>query len=59
MYRNSNDKIIAGVCAGIAKSLDCDPFAIRIAFMLAFVLYGMGPLLYIVLWILMKPEGGA
>lgn len=59
MYRNLNDKVIGGVCSGLAKGFNCDAVAIRALFVLSFVFFGTGLLLYILLWILMKPEGGA
>ena len=58
MRRNLNDKMIAGVCSGLAKEMGIDTTVVRLSFMLAFVLWGIGPLVYIILWILMKPEVG-
>lgn len=51
LKRNQQEKMIAGVCAGLADYFDVDVTWIRIAFVLA-VFAGMsGVLAYIVLWI--------
>jgi phage shock protein PspC (stress-responsive transcriptional regulator) len=51
MYRNSEDKIIGGVCSGIAAYLETDPVLFRILFVLSAVFFGAGFLIYIALWI--------
>ena len=52
----SNDRVIAGVCSGIADYLDFDPVLVRIAyaFLTLFTCFS-GVIFYIVLWIVM-PE---
>jgi phage shock protein PspC (stress-responsive transcriptional regulator) len=51
LFRNEQEKTVAGVCAGLAEYFDVDVTWIRIAFVLA-VLAGLsGVLAYIVLWI--------
>lgn len=51
------DGIIGGVCGGIARHLGgVDPLLIRLLFLFSFLLFGFGPLLYIILWILMPLE---
>jgi phage shock protein C len=54
-FRNSDDKLIGGVCSGFAAYIDADPLIVRLAFLLAVLGFGMGPLIYIVLWIIV-PE---
>ena len=51
MYRNPEDKIISGVCSGIAAYLDTDPVLFRILFVLSAIFFGVGFLIYIALWI--------
>ena len=55
LYR-SNDRVIAGVCSGIAEYLDFDPVAVRLgwAALTLFTAFAGIPL-YIVAWIIM-PE---
>lgn len=50
MYRNPDDRIIGGVCSGIAAYTDTDPVLFRILFAISFF-FGFGFFLYIILWI--------
>lgn len=54
-YRNPDDKIIGGVCGGIAAYFDIDPLWIRLAWAIAFFVFGTGLFVYILLWIII-PE---
>jgi len=47
LYRDENNKILGGVCSGIAAYLGVDPVIIRILFIIS----GIGLLAYILLWI--------
>ena len=53
LYRNENDKVIAGVCSGLAHNLKIDPVWVRLAFIL---LVYVSWIIYIVLWIVLKPK---
>ncbi len=55
LYRNPDDKVIAGVCSGIAAYLGVDVVWVRLAFVLFTLGTGFGIILYIVLWLLV-PE---
>ena len=57
-YRGS-DRILGGVCSGLAAALHVDPLWIRIAFVLLALVQGIGVLLYIVLWVVMPEPTGA
>ena len=50
----SNNKMIGGVCAGLAEYLDIDPTIVRIVLMVLFA--GFGILLYIILWLIMPKQ---
>ncbi len=52
LFRDPDDHLISGVCAGIGNYFDIDTVWVRLAFGLAFVLFGSGLLLYIILWII-------
>ena len=53
LYR-SNDRVIAGVCSGIAEYLDFDPVAVRLGYVfLTLATCFSGVLFYIVAWIVM------
>ncbi len=56
MYR-SNDRIIAGVCGGIAEQLGWSANRVRLAYVILSILSAAfpGTLVYLVLWFLM-PE---
>jgi phage shock protein PspC (stress-responsive transcriptional regulator) len=53
LYRAENDKILGGVCAGLANYLRIDPAIVRIIFVLMTFGGGIGLLLYIVLWMVL------
>jgi hypothetical protein len=55
LFRNSNDKIIAGVCSGVAHALRIDPVVVRVLFALFLLGGGSGLIIYIILWVVM-PE---
>jgi phage shock protein C len=51
-YRSRRDKVIGGVCGGIAKSLGWDPTLVRILYVIVSIASAAFPglLVYIVLW---------
>lgn len=53
LYRDPDDKVIAGVCAGLGHRLGIDPLWLRLLFVLIFFFGGSGFLLYIVLAIVL------
>jgi phage shock protein PspC (stress-responsive transcriptional regulator) len=57
LTRDIKNKVIFGVCSGIAKELGIDPILIRLAFVVA-ALAGLGLpiIIYIVMAILMPKE---
>jgi len=56
MKRDVDNAMIAGVCAGIANELKVDPVLIRLGFLLAFLLCGICPIIYLILWVIMQPQ---
>ena len=48
LHRSNENKVIAGVCAGIAEYFDMDPTLIRLAWILFCALGGSGVLAYII-----------
>ena len=58
LHRSKSDRMIAGVCGGIAKSFDWDPTFVRIAYVLISLLSAAFPgiLFYIILWVLVPEE---
>jgi phage shock protein C len=55
--KRSYNKMVAGVCAGIAEWLGWDPTVVRVGYVLLSVLSAAFPgiLVYIILWIIMPP----
>ena len=55
--RRSTDKMIAGVCAGLAHYFDLDPTVIRIVYVLLSIFTAFaGVLVYLILWLIMPKE---
>lgn len=55
LYRDVDSKIISGVCAGIAARLGTNAALIRLLFILGAFCYGIGIIVYIVLWAAVPP----
>ena len=61
-YRVPENKVIAGVCAGLAEQFGVSVTIIRLAFVLGVIIgWGMGLVLYLALWVIMpnRPSGTA
>lgn len=52
LYRSGKEKILGGVCGGIADYVNTDPTIIRILWVLFSLVYGVGILLYLIAWII-------
>ena len=59
LYRSHGDRMIAGVCGGIARRFGLDPTVVRILFALSVFLPGPQVLLYFVLWLIIPLEPAA
>lgn len=55
LYRSTHNRILGGVCAGIAEYFGLDPTLVRIVWIITIFAGGAGILAYIVAWILI-PE---
>lgn len=53
LHRNPGQRVIAGVCSGIAEYLSLDPVIVRLVFFLLAVIAGGGVLIYVILWIIL------
>lgn len=56
LYRSRSDRMLAGVCGGLAKFFDVDPTLVRLAFVVLALAGGPGVLLYIIMWIVTPCE---
>ncbi len=53
LYRDPDNRVLGGVCSGIATYLNIDPLIIRILFLVLLFAYGIIGIIYIVLWALL------
>ena len=58
LYRSESDRVIAGVCGGLARYLRIDPLILRILFVVLAMVNGIGLMVYLVMWIVV-PSAGA
>ena len=56
LQRSTSNKMIAGVCAGIANYFNLDPTIIRVLYVLMIFFAGFGILLYLILWLVIPSE---
>ena len=56
--RSSTNRMLGGVCAGLANYLGVDPTLVRIGFVLL-TLWGVSPLLYVILWVVLPSDTSA
>ena len=51
LYRDENNKVLGGVCGGLARYFRTDPVIVRVVFAVVSLAFGTGILAYIILWI--------
>lgn len=56
VYRSKDDRVIAGVCGGLAKYFDIDPVIVRIIAVLSVFASGLGLLAYLIFWLVVPLE---
>jgi phage shock protein C len=56
LYRNTNNKMLAGVCSGLADYFNVDPTIIRLAWILLVCFAGTGVLAYIIAMLVIPPQ---
>ncbi|MEU5208080.1 PspC domain-containing protein [Streptomyces sp. NPDC020742] len=59
LVRPRNNRVIAGVCAGLARRFGTTPTTMRIIFLVSCLLPGPQFLVYLALWILLPSEDRA
>lgn len=50
LYRSRDDKMIAGVCGGIAEYFGIDPVIVRVILVVITLMGGAGVLAYLIMW---------
>ncbi|MFT3875427.1 MAG: PspC domain-containing protein [Propioniciclava sp.] len=58
MTRSRSDKVIAGVCGGLARQFNIDSNLLRVLFVLAAIFLQFGWVIYVALWLLLPYEDG-
>ena len=56
LYRARKERMIAGVCGGLAQYLGVDPSLVRLVFLLLGLTVGGGFLAYLICWIVIPEE---
>jgi len=56
LERSRGNRMLAGVCGGIAEHYRWDPTLVRVAWIVLTLMGGSGILLYLILWLVM-PNG--
>ncbi|MFC7618090.1 PspC domain-containing protein [Actinokineospora soli] len=57
LYRSRSDKMVAGVCGGVAKMLGVDAALVRILLVGATLLgFGTGAVVYLACWLIVPQE---
>jgi phage shock protein C len=56
VYRSRTDRVIFGVCGGLARYFGVDSTILRLIFILATIYHGSGILIYIILAVIMPEE---
>ena len=59
LRRSRDNRVIAGVAAGLGRYFDIDPVIVRIGFVVLAVFGGSGILLYLIAWLVIAQEGEA
>lgn len=52
LYRDTNQAILGGVCAGLASYFSVNPLILRILFLLFLFFGGFGAILYLIMWVI-------
>jgi phage shock protein PspC (stress-responsive transcriptional regulator) len=53
IFRDPDERVLGGICSGIANYFGFDPVWLRLIWALSFFIFGFGLLLYIILWIIL------
>lgn len=56
LYRSESDRVLGGVCGGIAEVYEVDPTLVRLVTLLIVLGTGAGLLVYLVAWLIMPTE---
>lgn len=58
LQRNMKNKVIGGVCSGLADYFDIDAAIVRVIFAVALLAFSTGFWIYLILWMVMPASNG-
>ena len=56
LYRSSKDRVLWGVCGGLAKYFNTDPVIVRVIFVVTIFFGGLGIIAYLIMAIVVPKE---
>lgn len=56
LYRSRNDRMLGGVCGGVASYFNIDPTLVRILAVATLFMGGAGAAAYVVAWVIVPEE---
>ncbi|KTC81360.1 PspC domain-containing protein [Legionella brunensis] len=56
LYRSRRERMIAGVCGGLAEYFGMDPTIMRLIFVVLLLLGGSTILVYLIMWLVVPQE---
>lgn len=56
LQRSRTEKMIGGVCGGLAEYFDVDPTIVRVIWVIITLMAGFGVLAYLILWVIIPQE---
>jgi phage shock protein PspC (stress-responsive transcriptional regulator) len=57
LSRSGSDKVLTGVCGGLARSLGWNALLVRILFVVLSLFIGLPVIAYIVMWLMLPVDG--
>lgn len=56
LYRSTHDRVVGGVCGGLGEYFALDPVWFRIGFVILALGGGSGVLIYLLMWLIIRPQ---
>lgn len=56
LYRSKTERMVGGVCGGLAQYLNLDPTLVRLFFLLLLLIPGPGLIIYLIMWVITPLE---
>lgn len=56
LLRNRSDRMLAGICSGLAHYFGVDPLLMRLVFVALALVNGLGFVIYLIMWIIVPDE---